>query len=146
MRPVFIISLLVIIAVSTLLVSSSSVLVIELSSDPYIPLGNILTWIGMIAFPISIYSGISSFRKPTSLFFQILKILLVIAIVLAVFWGLVSLYLADNWSANFGSREGFRGSTRAANYFWNYNYLVVGLPLILLITFWISRIIAVFRR
>jgi hypothetical protein len=137
LRPVFIISLLVIIVVSTLLVSSSSVLVIGLGSDPYIPLGNILTWIGMIAFPISIYSGI---------FYKILKLLLFIAILLTVFWGVVSFYLADNWSANFGSQEGFRGSTRAANYFWNYNYLVVGLPLILLITFWISRIIAVFRR
>lgn len=146
MKGFFLISLIILIVVVLLLATASPVLVIELSSDPYIPLGNIITWIGLVAFPIAIYSGIYFIRKPKSVFLKLLKILLLIDIVLAALWFLVSFYLADNWSASFEGNEEFRGGIRASYYFWNYTYLVVGLPLLLLITYWIYRIIDIFRR
>lgn len=146
LKSVFIISLIVFFAVVYMLFTASPFLEYELSSNPYIPLGNILTWAGLTSLPISIYTGISSIGKPETVFNRILKLIILFAMVLAILWMPVSYFLADNLAANFEAQEGFRGSTRAASCFWNYNYLVVGLPLLVLFTYWLSCLVTFFRK
>ena len=58
---------------------------------------------------------------------------LAILLALAVLWPFASYALAGNWSFSFGSREEFRGSSRAADWFFRYSYAVVLLPMVLVL-------------
>ncbi|MCW5520230.1 hypothetical protein J1N09_10300 [Aureitalea sp. L0-47] len=134
---------LVVVITTTLLVNGSDLLVYAVIEDPFIPLGNVLTWLAMIALPLSLYLGVRRFRMPRSKVDRILKVLLIIAIVLGVIWYPVSWALADNLSGSFGGNGVFRGSARAGEYYWFYTYTVVGFPLLL----WIFHLLLrLFRK
>lgn len=124
-----------------LLVSGSDLLLIPLVEAPYLPLGNIITWVGITALPLSIYFGIGKIRKPhtkTETFYnRVLKII----IALAVAWGFVAYGLAGNFATTFKNQPGFVGSSRAAEYYWYYNYLVVLAPLVFLLIYGLHRLI-----
>ena len=140
-RLVFIISLLVFLTVLGLLITGSNLLTISLAKNPEIPLGNMLTWLGLMAFPLMLFTGIRSVRQPRSQLDKAMRLLLWVSLFLAVLWPFVSFYLADNWSFNFKRQLVFRGSDRAGRLFWYNNYLLSGLPIAIFLIHTIRTII-----
>lgn len=146
-RKILLLILLSTVFLSTfLLVSGSDLLLIPLVEDPYLPLGNIITWIGIIALPLSIYFGIGKVRKPHTKTATFYKHLLKLIIALAAAWGFVAYGLAGNFATTFKNQPGFVGSSRASEYFWNYNYLVVAAPLVFLLVYGLHRLILNFLK
>lgn len=125
-----------------LLISGSSLLELPLGKDGGFPLGTLITWLGLIALPAAIYTGLGALHrsgnKATGWYRKIIKAL----IFLAASWGFACYYLAGNWAFNFsGSAPSFRGSAKAAPYFWYYTTLVALLPLLFLLVYGMHRLI-----
>ena len=137
MRFGLFICILIVFITFSLLIMGSEALTWALMKDPYIPLGNVLTWLAVISIPVGVYLGVRRTRQPQSKFDRIFKVLVIAAIILGVLWYPVSWYLADNFSGSFGGSGEFRGSARAGEYYWFYIYLVIGFPLIL----WIAHLL-----
>jgi hypothetical protein len=116
-----------------LLVTGSPILVAPLSERLGLPFGLVVTWSGMTALVMLIWFGSSGLREPASRRDRIYRRLWFILLALAVLWPFVSYALAGNWSFSFGSREEFRGSSRAADWFFRYSYAVVLLPMLLVL-------------
>jgi hypothetical protein len=132
--------------VIVLLVTASPVLEWAVSEDPYVPFGNILTWLALIALPMSLYFGIKRFRSPKTNIDRFYRMCMTIGISLGVLWYPVTWYLADNFSGSFGGNNGFRGSVVAGEYFWSFTYLVTAFPLFLLMIYQIERFIQRYKR
>lgn len=129
-----------------LLVTGSSILDNSMSQTRNIPFGNLTTWLGMIALPLSVYWGSNSFRQPDTRFRSFLAILLKILIILGILWAPICYLLAGNFAFNFSEVEGFQGGQSAMRWFWYYSY---GLPLaciLLLLVFWIITVVRKLRR
>lgn len=99
------------------------------------PFGTLISWIGIIAFPFSIYFACKHISNPKTRFSKNYQTVLKIIIILAFLWGIVGYYLADNWAFNFSSKSVFRGGVKAATYFWNYTYIIVILPILFVIIY-----------
>ena len=118
-----------------LLVSASPWLLIPITQSPYLPLGTLTTWIGMVSLPVSMYCGFRMLRRGQHYVLGILRILLKTSIFLSASWGLISYTLAGNWSYSFGKSSSFSGSDMASNIFWYLNYAIVGLPVAILLSY-----------
>ncbi|MBT8276344.1 MAG: hypothetical protein KJO39_09395 [Bacteroidia bacterium] len=77
---------------------------------------------------------------------KIYKAIVIVSIMLGVLWYPVTWYLADNFSGSFGGNGVFRGSARAGEYFWYYTYAIIGLPLLLLLSYFLFRLHGKFRK
>jgi len=133
-------SLLLLVFILFLLATGSPVLTAPLDSAGRFPAGNFLTWLGMLLLPLSIYLGF--FTRPVAQDprINIFRFGLLIALVLALLWGLVAYGLAGNWQFSFSSQaEGFVGSPRASAFFWYWNYLVAGWPIFVLLLYLVFR-------
>ena len=126
-----------------LLATGSSLLTVALSKEPYIPMGNLITWAGIIALPASLYFGIDKLRIPQSSTDRYASFILKTLLVLAILWAPVCYLLSGNFSFSFGNRETFQGGQAAMRLFWYFNYFMAGSPLVLLILY---KIISYFRR
>lgn len=127
-RLAFALALLVFLLAVALLVTGSPVLVVPLSERFGVPLGNVITWCGMLALVMMIWFGSQGLRQPSGLRDRIYRRIWFVLLALAVLWPFVSFALAGNWSFSFRVQEGFRGSSRAADWFFRYSYAVVLLP------------------
>ena len=126
------------ISVIILLVTGSSLLTIALDSEGSIPPGNLITWIGMISLPLTIYWGIKDLRKPSGKLNRTLSSLLKIIIILGILWVPISYLLAGNLSFTFSEKETFQGGQEAMKWFWRLSY-GIGIGAVLTITTsWIS--------
>ena len=140
-KIVLLTSLVIFILALTLLFTGSSFLEYALITEPYLPVGTISTWLGMIALPSSIYWGSKEMRQPSSKINKVLSRLLKILLVLAVFWAPISALLAGNLAYNFSEVEPFQGGQSAMRWFWRYSY---GLPIgaiVLLLIYWTTSLI-----
>jgi len=123
-----------------LLVTGSSLLVQPLFFAKSVPLGTITTWAGIIAMPCVIFYSIKGFHPPTGEFMKVFRTINLIIIFLAACWGIVSWFLARNWSFSFsGYVDGFFGSDRAFNVFQQYTVFSVVLPIVFLLTYLLSK-------
>ena len=133
-----------------LLVTGSSILTIALDSEGKIPLGNLITWAGMIALPLAVYWGSNSLRNPQGRWPLILSILLKIALVMALLWVPISFFLSGNFNFSFSNRPEFRGGQTAMKMFWAYSYGVAVLSILPILLLWLSlgidRIIKKYHR
>ena len=127
-------------SVIILLVTGSSLLTISLNSDETIPFGTIITWAGIISFPLTIYWGIKELRKPLSKLNRILSGFLKIIIVLGILWVPISYLLAGNLSFSFSEKETFQGGQDAMKWFWRLSYGIGIGTILTLIIYWISLI------
>ena len=133
-------TLILTIGVIVILVTGSSLLTIALNSDETIPFGTIITWTGMISFPLTIYWGIKELREPLNKLNKILSGFLKFIIVLGILWVPISYLLAGNLSFSFSEKETFQGGQDAMRWFWRLSY-GIGVGAILIIsTYWISLI------
>jgi hypothetical protein len=123
-------ALLVFVTSVTLLASGSQVLVLALSESMGLPLGNLVTWMGMLALVFMIWFASAGLRQPSSDSDLIYRRAWVILLVLAISWPFVSYALAGNWSYSFRRRDVFQGSSAAAEWFFSYSFAVVMLPIV----------------
>lgn len=124
-----------------LLFTGSSVLTIPVMANNSIPLGTFITWAGMISLPLAIYWGVVKFRYPTDGSDKFLSGLLRIIIILALLWIPICYLLAGNLSFTFTEKESFQGGQTAMKWFWRFSYGLSTVPIVLLVTHWILRLI-----
>ena len=122
-----------------LLVTGSSILTIAVVEN--IPLGNFITWAGMISLPLSIFLGINEFRNPSGYWSKFLSWTLKIIILLAVCWVPLSYLLSGNLSFSFNEKESFQGGQSAMRWFWRLSYGINLGAILILILYWVSLII-----
>ena len=138
--------LLIFILVLTLLMTGSSILTVPMYEGSSIPMGTPITWMGLIALPLTIYFGVGEIRNPKKrhkLFNQLLKFF----VGLAVLWVPISYLLAGNLSFSFsGTATGFQGGQLAMKLFWGYTYGIAILPVLLLIIHWFLKLINTIRK
>ena len=125
--------------VITLLLSGSHLLSYTLDSFNTLPLGNLITWAGMLSLPLSVYWGIKPYInlkfKPHKYLNRSLKI----AISLGFLWAPLAYVLAGNFSFTFKDKQEFQSSMEAMEWFWKLNYTAALLPLLILFCFFITR-------
>ncbi len=126
-------------AVSLYLLFTGSPLLLLLAIERIgLPLGNVTTWVGMIALVMMVYLGSDRLRHPRSKPDAIYRATWIVLLVLALGWPLVSYALAGNWANTFsGSATSFRGSPAAAKWFMGYSIAVVILPLVFVVVRWL---------
>lgn len=132
-RTKSIIAFLVFISAVFLMTSGEEFLVRPMFYFIPMPWGNWITWVGFIAFPLSIFYGFSAVRRPKTRFMGLMHIMLKLNLILAFLWVPISYLLAGNITNSFsGSATGFQGSPRASEVFWGYNIFLIFLPLAIL--------------
>ncbi len=109
---------------ASLLIRGSDLLVYPLIEEPYVPLGNVLTWLMFIAFPLAILQlgpPKGRDRKIQDRVWKIMREALILNLILAFSWLPLSRIVSGNWSTS------FRGGSDAGKYWWAFTY---GLPLL----------------
>ena len=129
----FWLSLFVFLIALILLLTGSPLLTLALSENPEFPLGNLITWAGLIALPMCILLGSKGLRNPHTQFGRILKAALKGVVVLAVLWVPLSALLAGNLTNTFSEKASFQGGQTAMRLFWIYSYSLASVPLLILI-------------
>jgi hypothetical protein len=112
---------------ASLLIRGSDLLVYPLIEGPYVPLGNVLTWLMFIAFPLAILQlgpPKGPGRKIQDKIWTIMRGALILNLILAFSWLPLSRIVSGNWSTS------FRGGSDAAEYWWAFTY---GLPILSLV-------------
>lgn len=136
-RVLFLFSLIIFLTTLVLLITGSKWLLISLSSSANIPSGTFITWLGLIAFPLSMYLGNTRLIYTKNKTDKVFRMLIFIAIILAVLWVPISYLLADNISFTFSEKNSFRGGQDAMKLFWQYTYAVPIYSLIIILLYWI---------
>ena len=129
----FAVALVIFLVAFALLLTGSPVLEVTLSASLGLPLGNVIAWSGMVALVMMIWFGSRGLREPSVPRDRIYRRLWFAMLILALLWPFVSYALAGNWSFSFRWQEGFRGSSRAADWFFRYSYAVLLLPVLLVV-------------
>lgn len=128
-------------SVIILLVTGSPLLTIAFDSDSKIPSGTLITWIGMISLPLTIYWGTEELRKPSSKLNRFLSGFLKFIIVLGILWVPISYLLAGNLSFSFSEKETFQGGQYAMRWFWRLSYGIGIGSILTLVIYWIASFI-----
>jgi hypothetical protein len=124
-----------------LLVTGSPILSKPLYNSSTIPFGTIITWVGIIALPLSTYWGNNNFRNPNTTFNKYLGNFLKVIILLAFLWVPISYLLAGNLSFSFTEKETFQGGQLAMKWFWRITYGIAISPIVLIIIYWLSLLL-----
>ena len=135
-KTFFFISLTMCLLVLFLLVTGSSVLTKAIDPNGKVPAGTLITWIGMISLPSTIYWGVYPLRKPKGSIYTVLSVLIRICIILCILWVPISYLLAGNLSFSFGEKTSFQGGQLAMRWFWRLSYGFVIAPLVVLLAHW----------
>jgi hypothetical protein len=128
-------------SVIILLVTGSPLLTIAFDSDSKIPSGTLITWIGMISLPLTIYWGIEELRKPSSKLNRFLSGFLKFIIVLGILWVPISYLLAGNLSFSFSEKETFQGGQYAMRWCGRVSYGIGSGSILTLVIYWIASFI-----
>ncbi|WP_167618320.1 hypothetical protein [Maribellus sediminis] len=115
-------------------VISPEVLGKELLSGSGLPAGTLISWAGLFIYAFLMFGLMKG--RPESSVSRSLKTILLLNVILAGIWGILSYLLAGNWSFNFtNSNFSFR--------FWiGITLFIVLIPLISFIIFAISRVLS----
>ena len=145
-RFLFLTFLSITLLVLILLVTGSSLLMLPLNEAKTIPLGTFISWIGLLALPLTIFWGLKSLRHPKENWEHFLSIFLKIMIGLALLWLPISYGLSGNMASNFsGYSEGFQGGPIAMQIYWVITYSIPLSSLILLVAYWLSKMIVALK-
>jgi hypothetical protein len=116
-KILLVLSLLVFLTALVLLVTGSPILTRAMSEKHGIPWGTLITWLGMIALPVSIFLGTKPLRSPETKRYKLLSVILKASIFLAFLWVPVSYILAGNLSFSFSEKVTFQGGQLAMRWF-----------------------------
>jgi len=134
-KPLIYISSIILISSLFLLVTGSPVLNMPLFKEATFPSGTLVSWIGLIAFTVTIYLIFNMIHNSDSSDYRIFRVAFISIIVLATLWGIIGFLLANNWAFTFQNHDKFRGSSDASRYFWIYTALLVLIPVLLILIF-----------
>lgn len=137
-KTIFIASLLTFFITAALLVSGSSLLIRSIYTDSDVPLGTFIVWAGLIALPLTMYSGIKRLADPDNEMDRYFSLVFRFLILLALFWVPVSFLLAGNLHFTFSNTDSFQGGQLAMKIFWIFSYSLVISPFILLFIYGIT--------
>jgi hypothetical protein len=121
-----------------------SILLIPLTEEA--PIGNLLLWPTIIAYPASIYFGFKSLRKPKNeieiIFSGIIKSL----IILCILWFPINFLLTGNLSFNWYETTNVIGNLTGSDIMWDYNYFIGGAPFSFILFYGVSRMMIKGRK
>ena len=112
------------------LVSGSEMLLLLLIKNPEIPLGNLTTAIGLIAFPIWVYLAFQLNKNTPPLILKFLKF----NVVLNILWWPIGRNLSGNW------KNSFKNIPEKSELFKNYTFLILGITLVIILFYFILLI------
>lgn len=122
-----------------LILTASPLLVRPIVPGASFPLGNLITWIGLVSLPLAIYTGIKELYRPKTKIQKGFRAVILLIILLNAAWGFVGYYLSGNWAFN------FTNDPQSSLRYWNYIYFIVLSSLVFLLAFGIYRLIQYFR-
>ena len=125
-----------------LLISGSTWLQLAAIESIGLPIGTLVAWGGIVAFPTALYFGPARRLGRSGLLAKSCMFLLKAALLLASSWGLVAYGLAGNWAFTFSGRAlTFRGSDEASVVFWAYSAGVVFVTVLALLLLLACRLV-----
>lgn len=126
------------IGVIYLLLTASEWLFYPLSKEPYWPLGNALTWVGLIAYPLMFWLARPRGFLKFSFARQAFRFLVLTALCMGLTWGAVSFLLAGNW--NYSFHGGWQPKAWKA-----FTAAIVALPALGVLILFLDRLIRLVR-
>ena len=145
-RIIFYITFILFLIAAILLITGSPLLTKSLIRLKFIPLGTLITWIGMVSLPLSAYWGINQMRSPSTLIHLILSWCLKLIVGVSILWAPLSYFLAGNFSFTFSQCETFQGGQLAMRLFWYLSYGIVISTLTIVSFYWIQLIYKVLKN
>jgi len=144
-KIVYYILLIIIITTAFLLLTGSDLLLAALLRDPYIPFGNLLSWLALISitgilkmspylFSQLIWSG-NWFNRVSHILF-----------IGALLWAPICVILAGNFSNSFSGRNALQGGQMAMKTFWIYSISLASISIMLLIIVYIRLLLLNFKH
>ncbi len=122
-----------------LLASGSSLISIPLLEDPYVPLGNVMTWFALFFLPWGVIQFYTVFGHLNRVQEVIYGLLLRLALLGGAAWPFIGRYLSGNWANN------FENMPQESALFWTYSrYMVItslAIFVLALIQFLIQRFV-----
>ena len=115
-------------------------LIFPVADKPYIPLGNILIWVGYICLALFFFISSKGLNPPGHPLLNGIRKAFLFTILLAFLWAPVLFLLSGNFAGNFQSQDAFRGGPKASRVYWILNYALVLLP----ISLWVIQRIFMF--
>ena len=118
-----IIPLLIFILSAYYLLSGSEILVKPLWYNPYIPLGTLITWLGLISLELLLYVVTNITISKTGLLNIIIRYSVLILLILAILWAPIAYALSGNFAFDFSNSSQLVG-LEASRVFWYFSYFL----------------------
>lgn len=126
-------SVIVFFVTAILLLTGSQLLSLELIKQPSLPLGSVITPLGMLSMTLVVF--LLSLKLPFSNFGKTAFIFsLIFSASLALFWLPLGRFLSGNWHNTFVNRP------EESLLFWNYTYVTVAAPIALILIVFVKSI------
>ncbi len=110
--------------------SGSELLVKPITYDPFIPLGTIISWFGLISLELLLLVLTNNVLEKAGLFNKLLGLMAVTLLVLAVLWAPVSYVLSGNFAFNFSEPNPLGDHLLASKIFWYFTYFMAGAAMV----------------
>ena len=123
----FWVAIIIVVLTALLLLSGSKLIMLPLLESPYIPLGNVMSWLALMCLPLAILQYIFLYGHLGKWIEIIYGILLRLALVAGFAWPFIGKYLSGNWANSFESRPS------ESAIFWSYTEYTVLTSLLILI-------------
>lgn len=120
-----IIPLLIFVLSAYYLISGSDLLVKPLSYDPYIPLGTVITWFGLISMELLLYILTINTIQKKGWFSMLIRTSVLMLLILSIAWAPTAFALSGNFAFNFIDSPNILGIT-ASKIFWSFSYFLGG--------------------
>lgn len=143
---ILIVSIAAFLASGILLITGSAILTLPLISNPYVPWGTLITWVGLVSLPLCLYLGFKGIYQPTGKKYKLISGVVKMLVVLSFLWVPVSYLLAGNLSFSFTETPGFQGGQIAMRMFWIFSGALVVLPLLSFTLFGLFTLSDYFQR
>ncbi len=143
---ILVLCIMLVLTAAYLLSTSSTLLIKSIPGLPNLPVGTIITWMGIIGLHLFIYTVIKRIKRSDRKIELAIKNTSQFFLVLSFLWGLISYGLAGTWSYNFGPKSSFVGSVEAGVVFWTFTKVIVAIPIVLLLLLFMSRVILLFLK
>ena len=122
-----------------LLVTASPILGRPVPGLGAMPVGTLVSWIGIVALPLAIYSGLGGLHPPRRATDCVMNAVMKALLILAVAWVPICYALSGNLAFTFESNSGFRGSETALFYFFYGTIAQVIAPILVMLVYGIVR-------
>ena len=140
-RKFLIISAMIIFLIAAyLLLTTSSILSIYILEKPGLPIGTVITWLGIVSIHILVFFGSRKLDRTSLISRRLIKPGLPVLFLLAILWIPIGFILSGNLAFNFRGQTFLGTNIESSEVFWFNNYFVVAAPIFLLLLQLISTL------